>query len=110
MREAGELDVMVYEKIKKDMGSIRKEAVLPRSFPATAEQVKYPDHGLNIGSLLYRTSNMQYGSTKPSQQDLPTKYFPRPEAFTNHFLGGQFSDTGLNTFKTPSRVHTTYDQ
>jgi hypothetical protein len=25
-------------------------------------------------------------------------------------LGGQFSDTGLNTFKTPSRVHTTYDQ
>lgn len=35
--------------------------------------MKYPEHGLNVGSLLYRTSNMGYGSTKPSQQDLPCK-------------------------------------
>ena len=67
MRENGELDVMVYDKIKKDMASVKKESVLPKQFPATAEQIKYPDHGLNIGSLLYRTSNMNYGSTKPSQ-------------------------------------------
>jgi len=110
MRENGELDVMIYDKIKKDMEAVKKESVLPRSFPATADQIKYPEHGLNVGSLLYRTSNMQYGNTKPSQQDLPTKYFPRPESFTNTFLGGNFNDTGLNTFKTPSRVHSTYGQ
>ena len=67
MRENGELDIMIYDKIKKDMASIKKESVLPKNFPATAEQIKYPDHGLNIGSLLYRTSNMTYGCTKPSQ-------------------------------------------
>ena len=37
MRENGELDIMIYDKIKKDMSSIRKESVLPKSFPATAE-------------------------------------------------------------------------
>ena len=110
MREAGELDVMVYDKVKKDMSSIKMDGILPRDFPSKAEQIKYPEQGLNIGSLLYRTSNMGYGSVKPSQQDLPTKYFPRPEAFTDQFLGGQFTDTGLNTFKTPSRVHANYDQ
>ena len=38
------------------------------------------------------------------------KYFPRPESYTDTFLGGNFNDTGLNTFKTPSRVHQNYDQ
>ena len=109
MRENGELDVTIYDKVKATMEAIKKESVGPRQFPATADQIKYPEHGLNVGSLLYRTSNMSYGSTKPSQQDLPTKYNPRPECFTNQFLGGNFNDTGLNTFKTPSRVHTTYD-
>ena len=66
MRENGELDIMLYDKVKKDMASIKKESVLPKQFPATAEQIKYPEHGLNIGSLLYRTSNMSYGCTKPS--------------------------------------------
>ena len=66
MRERGELDTQVYEKIKQDMASVKKESVVPKSFPATAEQIKYPDQGLNVGSLLYRTSNMNYGNTKPS--------------------------------------------
>jgi hypothetical protein len=52
---------------------------------------------------------MAYGGALPKSADLPVKYFPRPEAFTNQFLGGQFNDTGLNTTKTPSRVHTHYD-
>ncbi len=118
MRENGELDTQIYDKIKSDMAQIKRDGIQPRSFPAQADQIKYPDQGLNVGSLLYRTSNMSYGNTKPSQQDLPSneieysnlynfiaKYYPRPENFTNTFLGGNFTDTGLNTFKTPSRVH-----
>ena len=57
------------------MGAIRKEAVMPKEFPTTADKIKYPDQGLNVGSLLYRTSNMGYGNTKPGQQDLPSKPF-----------------------------------
>ena len=37
------------------------------------------------------------------------KYFPRSVDFTKQFLGGNFHDTGLNTTKTPSRVHANYD-
>jgi len=120
MRENGELDTQIYDKVKQDMGALRKGAVEPKQFPSLAEQIKYPEQGLNVGSLLYRTSNMSYGNTKPSQPDLPSKisralillakYFPRPESFTNKFLGGNFNDTGLNTFKTPSRVHGNFDQ
>ena len=36
--------------------------IIPREFPARAEDIKYPDHALNVGSLLYRTSNMNYGT------------------------------------------------
>ena len=61
MREKGELDTQIYEKIKKDMSAIKKQDVIPREFPAEAESIKYPEHALNVGSLLYRTSNMGYG-------------------------------------------------
>lgn len=37
------------------------------------------------------------------------KYYPRGVDFTKNFLGGNFHDTGLNTNKTPSRVHNNYD-
>ena len=52
---------------------------------------------------------MGIGSIMPKSHDQPTKYFPRPEAFTSTFLGGQYRDTGLNTTKTPSRVHNSKD-
>lgn len=53
------------------MAAIKKASVIPKQFPTAAEQMKYPDHGLNTGNLLYRSSNMAYGAQKPSQQDLP---------------------------------------
>ena len=47
---------------------------------------------------------MGYGEARPAAADIPTKYYPRPEAFTSTFLGGQFHDTGLNTVSTKSRL------
>lgn len=52
---------------------------------------------------------MNYGNNLPQAMDMPTKYYPRPEPFTSTFLGGQFSDTGLNTTKTKSRLPTNVD-
>ena len=104
MREKGELDTQVYAKIKKDMASIKKQDVVPREFPSKAEELRYPDNALNTGSLLYRTSAMHIGGTKPTTMDTATKYYPRPESFTTTFLGGNFHDTGLNTNATHFRV------
>lgn len=66
MRENGELDTEIYEKVKTDMAAAKKQTVIPKEFPGATQEMKYPDHGLNIGNLLYRTSNMGYGTTKPS--------------------------------------------
>ena len=59
---------------------------------------------------MYITSSQEYGKVKPSQWDMPEKYFPRSNIFTNSFVGGQIiPDTKLNTAKTPSRVHGEFD-
>ena len=76
MRENGELDTQIYEKIKADMQAVKKASVVPKQFPASADQMKYPDNGLKVGNLLYRSSNMSYGAQIPSAQDLPRKLFP----------------------------------
>ena len=99
----------MYSKIKNDMGAIKKQDVVPRAFPSEAEKLSYPESALKVGNPLYSTSSMNYGANKPKTQDMPVKYFPRPEAFTSTFLGGQFQDTGLNTTKTPHRVHASKD-
>tara|TARA_B110000305_G_scaffold214348_1_gene251016 strand:+ start:353 stop:700 length:348 start_codon:yes stop_codon:yes gene_type:complete len=104
MRENGELDTQVYGRIKHDSAQIKKQDVIPRAFPAKAEEIKYPEQALKK-NLLYQTSNQGYGSKVPQEQDLPKKFYPRPESFTSTFNGGNFIDTGLNTFKTPSRYH-----
>ena len=109
MREKGELDGQIYGKIKTDMSAVKKQDVVPRQFPAQAEQLVRPNHALKVGNPLYATSSMSYGQQQPAGQDMPNKYFPRPEAFTATFLGGQFQDTGLNTTKTKQRTPAYWD-
>ncbi|CAI2381978.1 unnamed protein product [Moneuplotes crassus] len=109
MREQGALDTEIYSRIKKDKAAIKKQDIIPKSFPSKAEGLKYPEHAMKKTNPLYQTSNNSYGTKKPSELDLPKKYFPKDNKFTGMFLGGNFSDTGLNTFKTPSRVHKNYD-
>jgi hypothetical protein len=66
---------------------------------------KYPDHGLNVGPAIYRTNNMNYGSSKPADFELQNKYFPNNNTFTKSFCGGNFKFEGLNTVKSVSNVH-----
>ena len=86
------------------MKAIKKVDVPPRAFPAQAAELTKPENALKVGNPLYATSSMGYGSVAAAQQDMPNKYYPRPEAFTSTFLGGQFSDTGLNCSSTKSRL------
>jgi len=75
-----------------------------------ALSIQYPEIGLE-GSRnpMYSTRNREYGRVKPMQQDLPSGYFPITNKFTDSFIGGRIPDTGLNTFLTPSRVHSLFD-
>ena len=109
MRERGELDTQVYQKIKSNQEKVKLSDAEAREFPTKAEEIKKPENALNVGNPLYETSAMAYGRQMPAAQDIPNKYFPRPERFTGTFLGGQFTDTGLNTAKTPSRLPSHWD-
>jgi hypothetical protein len=71
MREKGELDTQIYDKIKSDMAAAKVQTVIAREFPSAQSEMKYPEHGLNMGNLLYRSSNQIYGTVKPCQQDFP---------------------------------------
>ncbi len=72
MREKGELDTQIYNDVKKNMAAVKIQDNVPRDFPAKADEIKYPENGQKVGSLLYRTSNMGYGVQKPVSQDLPS--------------------------------------
>ncbi len=61
MQEKGELDTEIYGRIKADNDRSKRLETVPRDFPVTAEKLVYPEHALKVGSLLYKTSNMNYG-------------------------------------------------
>ena len=109
MRENDELDVEVYPKIKNDMQKLVKKPIEPKPFPAKHDEIRYPEPAKKVGNPLYMTSNMGYGQFKPSQVDMPTKYFPRPPEFQSTFLGGQYVEGSLITVPTPHRVHASLD-
>ena len=56
MRENGELDTQIYGRIKYDNAQIKREDVIPRDFPANAEDIKYPEQALKK-NLIYQTTN-----------------------------------------------------
>lgn len=66
MRERGELDTQIYEKVKADQARLKKEVIEPREFPVTHDQIKYPEPALKVGNPLYQTSNMSYGGQQPA--------------------------------------------
>lgn len=103
-----------YSKADKDlenMSDLEKEkykfdrnVVVPKKFPYKAEDYKYPEHGLNTGNVLYRTSNKDYGSKLPSEIEIPKSYYPRDCNYTKSYAGN-YHFNGLNTATTFSKVH-----
>lgn len=75
-----------------------------------AENMNYPESGLKgTQNPMYMTRNSEYGRVKPDQQDLPSKFMPITNKFTQSFIAERIPDTGLNTFLTPSRIHNLFD-
>jgi alkylated DNA repair dioxygenase AlkB len=79
-------------------------------FPVKADTIRYPQSEMRgADNPLYWTSNRDYGRMKPSEFELPNKFHPLDNKFSSAFNAGRDHDTTLNTFLTPSRVHTNFD-
>lgn len=84
---------------------------LNRPFPVTSEEIRYPPNQIKGNeNPMYISANREYGRLQPAAFDMSNKFHPRNEIFTHTFVGGRVPDTGLNCSKTPSRVHSNYDQ
>ena len=68
----------------------------PACFSKGYKEIKKVDK-----SVLYRTSNSDYGGLKPTAYDMPLQYLPRTQKFSDHIgkCGGpdQWRNKGLNT-------------
>ena len=56
MRENGELDSEIYPTIKDNMAQIKRPDNVSKTFPAKAEEIKYPEQALKK-NLIYQTTN-----------------------------------------------------
>lgn len=50
---------------------------------------------------------MNFGRVKPDNPDLPTKFHPKVNAFTDEFVGGMYKYEGLNCAYSFSNIHDT---
>lgn len=94
------LDELSKEKRKLDQNALRA-----KKFPIKAEDLQYPEHGLNVGSPFYLTSYMIIGKLKPSNFEIAERYYPVNRNFTGQFGGGNYKFDGLNTNVAFSKVH-----
>lgn len=103
--QSEQLDVLSQEKRKLDANAIKA-----KKFPVCAENLQYPDHGLNIGNPFYMTSYMVIGKLKPSSFEVAERYYPVNRNFTGQFGGGNYKFDGLNTSTAFSKVHKLLDE
>lgn len=130
-REVSEMDLMQKTGLKILKAKIMREKVIedlengePEAYTydpcmlypqvvelkVKAEDMHYPESGLaGTQNPMYMTRNREYGRLHPTQHDLPSKYLPITNKFTDSFVAERIPDTGLNTFLTPSRVHHLFD-
>lgn len=103
--KAEDLDVLSMEKRKIDANALNA-----KKFPVSAENFKYPEHGLNVGNPFYMTSYMVIGRLKPSNFEVTERYYPVNRNFTGQFGGGNYKFDGLNTSVAFSKVHNLLDE
>ena len=53
-----------------------------KPFKYDPEQCSTTKNAMNIGSPLYLTSNMEYGSLKSDPDEIQDKWFPKSNKFT----------------------------
>jgi hypothetical protein len=95
---------------KYSEGGPTKAPSASKEFPYKGIQSSEVRPGIRVGPPIYTTSNMSYGSLRPTDFEMPKEYHPSNNQFTKRFNGGNFKYSGLNTTKTLSRVHQRLDE
>lgn len=98
------------DELSKEKRRLDQNALKAKKFPIKPENLKYPEHGLNVGNPFYFTSYMVIGKLKPSNYDITERYFPVNKNFTGQFGGGNYKFDGLNTSQAFSKVHKLLDE
>ena len=85
--------------------------IVPKKFPVKAEDYKYPEPIIDPAckTPLYMTTNRTYGKMLPVPSDMPPKYFPGDNTFTQGFPCNYKFD-GFNTSTKFSKVHKKLDE
>ena len=102
-KEETKIDELVNEKYKYD-----KNAIVGRKFPFKAEDFKYPNDGVEKPKSLYIKFSSDYGKQKPNELELPEKFFPIDNKFTNGFTYN-YKNNSLNCAPSYSKVHKAFD-
>ncbi|CAK76830.1 unnamed protein product (macronuclear) [Paramecium tetraurelia] len=84
--------------------------VPPKPFPVKESEYTKPAQGINVGSPIYETSNMQYGQLNPTKFELIEKFYPRDAKFTQGFQGHTYKFDGLTTSVAFSKTHKALDE
>jgi hypothetical protein len=92
-----------FERLRR---KFNRNAVISKSFPVKEGEYKYPGRGLDkVPNPKYKTQSMMYGSLMPTNMEIPSKYYPTDNSFTDRFIGGMYSYGGLNTAYSYSKSH-----
>lgn len=97
-------------KLKQTGDKVLSADRLPKKFPVLAHEYQYPASSKKgHDNPLYQTASQVHGKEAPLQHQVPDRYFPSANQFTNHFTSQKPRYTGLNTAWTPSNVHSALD-
>jgi hypothetical protein len=90
-----------FDKLRR---KYNRNAIIAKSFPVFG--YNYPKRGLDKKfNPMYKTSAMSYGSLKPIKTELPDKYYPMDNKFTDEYCGGMYKYAGLNCAYSFSKSH-----
>ena len=94
-----------FDKLRR---KYNRNSIIAKRFPVTG--YNYPLRGLDTKcNPMYKTSAMSYGSLKPITTELPDKYYPMDNKFTDEYSGGMYKYMGLNCAYSFSKSHRKYD-
>ena len=103
--------------INKDANRIHENAPLKTqvkcaSFPVEfPEQLRYPCiDKKGADNPIYFASSYEIGCRPPDESEIPDRYYPKTNWFSQSFADRTFPSAGLNTAPCKSQVHSSLDE
>jgi len=99
------------EKLSKQTDKVLSSDVIPKNFPARAEDTEYPESAKRgSDNPLYGTSSQSYGYEPPMAHQISDRFFPSDSKHTQSYVDLKPRYTGLVTKPTYSKVHSALDK